>query len=242
MNRKENFFSRAELMANQEHLNAVGDEVYADDYEALGEEMYADDDDDDDDDDYYAVGKKSRRKTSLPITIIATNTSSVAQAQFELFKASTTFRKANIALDGTVVLSSGIQGVTYEEIITALLSDAYEFGNLRITANYAPSDAVLNSAPDASIQYLNKTLEGRINSVPINPSVNSFQQVKNVRDVAVPILINNMASCITSIPGSTQIKYEFYTKESTNSGALLMKKATVKKKAPALNRVTTPKW
>jgi hypothetical protein len=167
--------------------------------------------------------KSLRRDTSLPITIIATNTSSVASSEVELFDAINTSRRSNVALDNTCVLSSNLKNITYHDIINSLLTQSYKFGMLRITVETAPINSVLITACDTPVYYGNKLLDGTLKTSNIVPSVNVMQSITNTRKLVLDLIVSSATSMRTVIPPRTSIKYEFLPKEKAIASGKLKK-------------------
>lgn len=206
-----------ELDAYNKYLNANGEYPFGgDSVSAIGGE-------------YFADGQTDERvQNSLPITIIATNTSTATDTNVELFDTINRRFLPNPQISGTnsgVVLTTGMVNISYLELLGFLLSGyTYEFGGVRIECTYATSDSIANSDPGSAFLYQMKTAAGELKQVPKTPTVGAYQQVKNVRDVAFPIVVNAIASFkIASISASSVIRYEFYPKSEVSTASTLIK-------------------
>ena len=201
-----------------QHLSAEGYD-YSEGTVAMGENLYAD--------------GTGRKEISLPIIINAENTGTAADTLVELFNAISKAYSATPEISGTnssVVLTSGIQGRSYAEIIRSIAAGtAYRFNRVRINCLAANTDSDKNSAPDASISYTMKTDTGKTETQPLYPEVSSLQNVLNIRDVKWDMLINHYASVtVESIPAGVKLQYKFYAEKIENSTTSLVRGNTAK--------------
>lgn len=206
-----NFLDKIESEGN--YLSAMGEDFYADDSQPIGAAMYAD--------------APAKREVALPVIIVAENTGTAAETSIELFDAINRAFYANPALSGTsnlVTLTSGVQGVTYAEFIRQIQSgEVYQVKNMRIECTSASTDAEKESAPSASLQYTARQSNGRKEIQPLYPEISVLQQVKNIRDVEFPMIINSYTSIkVESLPASAKVAYKFYASkiETPTSGAI----------------------
>lgn len=223
-----NYLENVEFEANQ-FLSAAGDDLYADDNIALGEQMYAD--------------APVARETALPIIIVAENTGTATETAIELFDAVNRSFSANITLSGAsnlVKLTSGVQGVSYSELIRSIYGgETYKVKKMRIECLSASSDAEKESAPSASLLYTARTSAGRKEIQPLYPEISVLQQVKNIRDVEFPMIINSYTSItIESLAASSKVSYKLYASKIESPSASLARGTTAKEfKTPNPNQI-----
>lgn len=201
-------------------LNAEGFD-YAEGKRAHGEEMYAD-------------GDGIRKENSLPIIINAENTGSAVDYNVELFDAINKAYSATPEISGVnsgVLLTSGIQGIEYKEIIRSIASGTvFGFNRVRIQTISAYTDSDRNSASDASITYVARNDMGSSTTTPLTPQISTIQNVLHVRDVQWDMIVNQYTKFIvSSINPGVKNQYSFFADRLENSTTSLIRGNTSKK-------------
>ena len=210
----ENYYEQAKIEANTYFAaEGSGMELYGQGSNvALGEQIYA---------------GGERASVSQPLIIIAENTGTATDTNIELFDAQSKAYSTTPEITGAsslVVLTSGIPGVTFSQIMRAVANgETYRFTHLRIQVLDASTESLKDSAADSSIQYSARTTLGETYSAPIYPMLSSIQQVKYIRDIQQTIIVNaNAKFTVQDLTAGTKVRYMFYAQQIGSPTAGLM--------------------